>query len=67
MKRVTKVGLEVLTGKALSFWLELIDETGEKGFCLQMEIKDTSPALLYLIDLFINKLKTKFDIFTEWF
>ena len=39
MKKVTKLGLEVLTGKALSFWLEFIDKTGEKGFCLQMQIK----------------------------
>ena len=34
-----KFGLEVLTGKALSVWLEFIDETGEKVFCLQMQIK----------------------------
>ena len=26
-KKVTKFGLEVLTGKALSFWLEFIDKT----------------------------------------
>ena len=39
MKKVTKFGLEVLTGKALSFWLEFIDKTGEKVFCLQMQIK----------------------------
>ena len=31
--------LEVLTGKSLSVWLEFIDETGEKLFCLQMQIK----------------------------
>ena len=30
-----EVRLEVLTGKALSSWLEFIDETGEKVFCLQ--------------------------------
>ena len=30
MKKVTKFGLEVLTGKALSFWLEFIDKAGEK-------------------------------------
>ena len=60
MKKVTKFGLEVLTGKALSFWLEFIDKTGEKVFCLQMQIK-LSLALLYLVDLFINKLKTKFN------
>ena len=34
-KKVTKFGLEVLTGKALSVWLEFIDETDVKGFCLQ--------------------------------
>ena len=34
-----KVGLEILTGKALSVWLEFIDETAEKVFCLQMQIK----------------------------
>ena len=57
---VTKFGLEVLTGKALSFWQEFIDKTGEKVFCLQMQIK-LSLALLYLVELFINKLKTKFN------
>jgi len=36
---VTKFGLEVLTGAALSVCLEFIDETGEKVFCLQMQIK----------------------------
>ena len=39
MKQLTKFGLEVLTGKALSFWLEFINETGEKVFRLQMQIK----------------------------
>ena len=39
MKKVTKFGLEVLTGKALSFWLEFIDKTGEKVICSQMQIK----------------------------
>ena len=34
-----KVGLEVLTGKALSVWLEFIDEIAENVFCLQMQIK----------------------------
>ena len=38
-KKVTKSGLEVLKGKALSVWLEFIDESGEKVFCLQMKIK----------------------------
>ena len=31
--------LEFLAGKSLSVWLEFIDETGEKLFCLQMQIK----------------------------
>ena len=30
---------EVSKGKASSFWLEFIDKTGEKVFCLQMQIK----------------------------
>ena len=38
-KKVTRFGLEVSTGKALSFGLEFIDKTGEKVFCLQMQIK----------------------------
>ena len=60
MKKVTKFGLEVLTGKALSFWLEFINKTGKKGFYFQMQIS-LSLALLYLVDLFVNKLKTKFN------
>ena len=32
-KKVTKFGLEVLTGKTLSFSLEFIDKTGEKVYC----------------------------------
>ena len=56
---MTKFGLEVLTGKTLSFRLEFIDKTGEKAFCLQTQI-NLSLALLYLVDLFINNLKTKF-------
>ena len=38
-KKVTKSGLEVLKGKALSVWLKFIDESGEKVFCLHMKIK----------------------------
>ena len=35
-----EIRLEVITGKSLSVWLELIDETGEKVlFILQMQIK----------------------------
>ena len=47
MKKVTKFGLEVLTGKALSFSLEFIDKTGEKVFCLQMQIKLKSCVTLF--------------------
>ena len=36
-KKATKFGLAVFTGKAL-FNLNFIDETGEKVFCLQMQI-----------------------------
>ena len=32
-EKVTKFGLQILTGKALSFRLEFIDETSEKVFC----------------------------------
>ena len=60
MKKVTKFGSEVLTGKALSLWLKFSDKTGEKVFCLQKQIK-LSLALLYLADLFINKLKARFN------
>ena len=56
-KKATKSGLEVSTRKALSFLLEFIDKTGEKGFCKL----SLSLAILYLVDLFINKLKTKFN------
>ena len=48
------------TKKVTKFLLEFIDKTGEKVFCLQMQIS-LSLALLYLVDLFINKLKTKFN------
>ena len=39
--------LEVLTGKSLSVWLEFIDETSEKLFCLQMQIKLKSCVTLF--------------------
>ena len=48
----SSIGLDVLTGKGLSFW---------KVFCLQMQIKLNCVTLIYLVDLFINKLKTKFN------
>ena len=60
-KKKTKFGLEVLTGKALSFWLKFIDETGEKVFCLQCKLSRLSLALVYVVDLFINKLNTEFN------
>ena len=44
MKKVTKFGLEILTGTVLSFWLEFIDKTGEKVFCLLMQIKLNPPT-----------------------
>ena len=56
-KKATKFGLEVLTRKALSFLFEFIDKTGEKGFCKL----SLSLAILYLVDFFIKKLKTKFN------
>ena len=65
---MTNFGWEVLTGKALSFLLEFIDETGETFFVCKRKLS-LSLALLYLVDLLINKLKTKFNnvFFTEWF
>ena len=36
---MTKFGLEVLIGKALSLLLEFTDETGEKVLYFQMQIK----------------------------
>ena len=42
-----KFSLEVLTGESLSVWLEFIDETGEKLFCLQMQIKLKSCVTLF--------------------
>ena len=58
-KKVMKFGLEVLTGKALSVWLEFIDETGNKVFFVYK--CRLSYALLYLADMFTNKLKTRFN------
>ena len=42
-----KFSLKVLTGKSLSVWLDIIDETGEKLFCLQMQIKLKSCVTLF--------------------
>ena len=63
MKKVTKSGLEVLTGKALSFLLEFIVKPGEKGFVVHKCKLSSSLALLYLVDMFINKLKANLIIF----
>ena len=54
-----KFCLEVLTGKALSFDSNLSIKPGEKFFVYKCKLS-SSLALLYLVDLFINKLKTKF-------
>ena len=65
MKKVTKFGLEVLTGKALSFWLEFIDKTGEKVFCLQMQIKLKSCVSLFswLVHKLKGQMNQNFDLF----
>ena len=55
-----KFGLEVLTGKALSFDSNLSIKPGEKFFVYKCKLS-SSLALPYLVDLFINKLKTKFN------
>ena len=41
---MTKFGLE-----ALSFWLEFIDKTGEKVFCLVMQIKSCVTLFSWLV------------------
>ena len=60
MKKVTKFGLEVLTGKALFFDVHLSIKPVKKFFVHKCKLS-LSLALLYLVDLFINKLKTKFN------
>ena len=61
MKKVTKFGLEVLTGKAFYlFDLNLSIKPAKKFFVYKCKLS-LSLALLYLVDLFINKLKTKFN------
>ena len=56
--KVMKLGLEVLTGKALSGWLEFIDEAGEKVFCLQMQIK----SCVTLFNWQGSKIRLKLDL-----
>ena len=57
---MTKFGLEILKGKALSFDLDLSIKPVKKFFVYKCKLS-LSLALLYLVDLFINKLKTKFN------
>ena len=60
--QIHEEGGEVRFGsfKALSFWLQFINETGEKVFCLQIQIKVKSCVTLFSW-LVHNKLKTKFN------
>ena len=61
MKKVTKFGLEVLTGKAFClFDLNLSIKQVKKFFVYKCKLS-LSLAVLNLVDLFINKLKTKFN------
>ena len=60
MKKVTKFGLEVLTGKAFLFDLNLSITPVKKFFVYKCKLS-LSLALLNLVDLFTNKLKTKFN------
>ena len=71
-KIVTKFGFKVLTGKDLPVWLELIDETGKNVFWLEnanFNLKVFRYFITTEADIFINKLKTKFNsyFFTESF
>ena len=51
-----------LNGKALSFWLEFIDKTGENVFCLQMQIKETRRRIL----TFLLQLETVETLLMEY-
>ena len=57
--KVTKFGLEVLTGKALSVWLEFKMKPVKKFLVYKCKLS----LSLKLEELFINKLKTKFNSF----
>ena len=47
--QINEEGGEVRFGnKALSFWLEFLDKTSEKVFCLQMQIK-RKPLFSWLV------------------
>ena len=52
--------VDILTGKTLSVLLEFINKTNEKVLCYKYKLS-LSLALLYLVDLFINKLKAKLN------
>ena len=58
-KKVTKFGLEVLTVKPCLFDLNLSIKPVKKFFVYKCKL--LSLALLYYVDLFINKLKTRFN------
>ena len=61
MKKVTKLGLEVLTGRGFClFDLNLSIKPVKKFFIYKCKLS-LSLGLLYLVDLFINKLKTTFN------
>ena len=63
MKKVTKFGLEVLTGKAFClFDLDLSIKPVKKFFVYKCKLS-LSLGLLYLVDLFINKLNTFNNLF----
>ena len=58
-RRVMKIGLEALTGEAWTWiyqwkWLQI--------FCSKCKL---SLVLIYLADMFINKIKTKFNSFLQ--
>ena len=57
---MTKFGLEVLTGEVCLFDLNFSIKLVKKFFVYKCKLS-LSLELLYLVDLFINKLKTKFN------
>ena len=57
---MTKFGLEALTVKLCLFDSNLSIKPVKKFFVYKCKLS-LSLALLYLVDLFINKLKTKFN------
>ena len=63
MKKVTKFGLEVLTGESSSFLRKFIDKTGEKVFCLQMQIKLKSCTSTSVNNCYLVYTKTVDSVF----